>query len=145
MAQKIAVIAAKNVWAGLVNKDSPENCQLVKNISNYSGRKDSDGNYSLHLRRDSGIPSGIWSLVSSGFGITSTMSLIVIWGLDEPCYIDLMKAYKISGGLSLLSISAIVADHEFHPGGLEEIDRFSIMGQTTVRYRVVKKQKNKPI
>jgi hypothetical protein len=139
MAQKVAVAAAQKVWAGMVNKDSPENGQLVKTITDLSGKTDG-GSYSLQLTQDTSVPKSMWNLVSSGFGAIGTnMSMIVIWGLDEPCYMDLMKAYKISGGLSLLSISVIVAEHEFYPGDLEDIDRFSVLGQTTVRYRVVKK------
>ena len=34
MAQKVAVAAAQKVWAGMINKDSPENGQLVKTITN---------------------------------------------------------------------------------------------------------------
>lgn len=139
MAQKVAVAAAQKVWAGMINKDSPENGQLVKTITKLSGKND-DGVYTLQLTQDTSAPKSMWNLVSTGFGVTGTnMSMIVIWGLDEPCYMDLMKAYKISGGLSLLSISDVLAEHEFYPGDLEDIDRFSIMGQTTVRYRVVKK------
>ena len=97
IAKQAASLAAKKAWAGIVDKSHSENGELVSRLSNYSG-KQNDGSYMLQLSRPSNPVQGIWSLVSTVGGLTGTnMSMIVIWGLDEECYISLMKSFKING------------------------------------------------
>ena len=139
MATKLAMMAAKKAWSGMIDKSSPENSQLVKTKTKYS-KKESNGTYTLQLSGANNTAQGMWGLLSTGAGLTGTnMSMIVIWGLDEDCYTSMMKSFKINGGLSLNTIAEIAAEHCFHPGDLEDIGRFTTLGQVTVRYKVVKK------
>ena len=140
LAKPLVIQAAKSLWSGLVDATNPENSQLVANISKFSGKKD-NGTYTFQVVRDTGTLSGMRSLVTAVGGLNGkNMSMIVIWGLDEECYKDLERSLKINGGISLVKIADILANHCFYPGELHEIYRHSVLGQVTVRYKVYKKE-----
>jgi len=140
LAKPLVVQAAKNLWNNLIDSTNPENSQLVKHISKFSGEKE-NGTYTFQIVRDTGTFDGIKSLVGAVGGLMgNNMSMIVIWGLDKKCYDDLSISALINGGISLIKIGNILGDHCFYPGNIDEIFRHSILGQVTVRYKVYKKE-----